>query len=178
MMYKQILRVQKQTTNIGVLLELGRTPLSLWATKYAIKNWEHIHLGHGNEILIKGYDDFDISWGTRIRATLELNGLQNFFDSESNSNYPFIYLKVFKKTYDDFHQTSFDSIKRNESKLRTYSLFKTEIGLERYLLETKNVIERVATTKFRLSNHKLTIEVGRHDGTPRETILSILPPGD
>ena len=168
MMCKQMLGVQKQTTNIGVLLELGRTPLSLWATKYAIKNWERIHLGQDNEILINGYNESDMSWGTRIRATLELNDMLNFFDSESNSNYPFVYLKVFKKIYDDFHQTSFDGIKRDESKLRTYSLFKTEIGLERYLLETKNVIERVATTKFRLSNHKLMIEVGRHDDTPRE----------
>ena len=50
----------------------------------------------------------------------------------------------------------------------TYSLFKTEIGLEKYLVETKNVADRVATTKFRLSNHKLMIEVGRHEDTPRE----------
>ena len=168
MMCKQILGVQKQTTNIGVLLELGRTPLSLSAIKFAIKNWERIHLEQGNELLVNGYNDSDISWGTRIRTTLELNGMLNFFNSESSSDYPFIYMKVFQKIYDDFHQTSFDTIKKDESKLRTYSLFKTEIGLERYLVETKNVTDRVATTKFRLSNHKLMIEVGRHDDTPRE----------
>ena len=162
-MCKQILGVQKQTTNIGVLLELGRTPLSLSAIKFAIKNWERIRLEQGNKLLVNGYNDSDISWGTSIRTTLELNGMLSFFNSESSSDYPFIYMKVFQTIYDDFHQTSFDSIKRDESKLRTYSLFKTEIGLERYLLETKNVIERVATTKLRLSNHKLMIEVGRHD---------------
>ena len=42
MMCKQILGVQKQTTNIGVLLELGRIPLNFFATKFAIKNWERI----------------------------------------------------------------------------------------------------------------------------------------
>ena len=39
---KQILGVQKQTTNIGVLLELGRIPLQNFATKASIKNWERI----------------------------------------------------------------------------------------------------------------------------------------
>ena len=36
-MCKQILGVQKQTTNIGVLLELGRTPLSICAAKFSVK---------------------------------------------------------------------------------------------------------------------------------------------
>ncbi len=39
---KQILGVQKQTTNIGVLLELGRIPLQHFAIKTAIKIWERI----------------------------------------------------------------------------------------------------------------------------------------
>ena len=42
---KQILGVQKQTTNIGVLLELGRVPLQNFAIKAAIKNWERIKTG-------------------------------------------------------------------------------------------------------------------------------------
>ena len=39
---KQILGVQNQTTNIGVLLELGRTPLYISCIKLAVKNWERI----------------------------------------------------------------------------------------------------------------------------------------
>ena len=35
-MCKQILGVQKQTTNCGVLLEIGRIPLHIWAAKFAI----------------------------------------------------------------------------------------------------------------------------------------------
>ena len=37
MMCKQLLGVQRQTTNIGVLLELGRIPLNVFASKFAIK---------------------------------------------------------------------------------------------------------------------------------------------
>ena len=33
---------------------------------------------------------------------------------------------------------------------------------------TKNIPDRILITKFRLSNHRLMIEVGRHNNTPRE----------
>ena len=40
---KYILGVQKQTTNVGVLLEIGIFPMQNLAIKAAIKNWERIH---------------------------------------------------------------------------------------------------------------------------------------
>ena len=39
---KQLLGVQRQTTNTGVLLELGLVPLNLHAKKNALKNWNRI----------------------------------------------------------------------------------------------------------------------------------------
>ena len=39
---KQLLGVQKQTTNIGVLLELRQIPLNLFAKKNTTKNWVRI----------------------------------------------------------------------------------------------------------------------------------------
>ena len=48
MICKQLLGVQKQTTNWWVLLERGRIPLCTFATKFAIKNWERIRLGESN----------------------------------------------------------------------------------------------------------------------------------
>ena len=43
--HQTILGVQKQTTNIRVLLELGRIPLQIYSGKVGIKNWERIKLG-------------------------------------------------------------------------------------------------------------------------------------
>ena len=54
---KQLLCVQKATTNIGVLLELGRLPLSLYAIKLAIKNWERIRKNIANSLLIESYKE-------------------------------------------------------------------------------------------------------------------------
>ena len=53
-------------------------------------------------------------------------------------------------------------------RLRTYAIFKTIPGFEKYLDELKCVKERTALTKLRLSNHKLMIEKGRHSGINRE----------
>ena len=56
-------------------------------------------------------------------------------------------------------------------KLRTYALFKKEKGFEPYLTEIKNTSVRKLVTKFRLSNHRLMIEVGRHQGLSIEDRL-------
>ena len=63
---------------------------------------------------------------------------------------------------DIFHQTSFEEINSENSKLRTYAKLKTEIGREQYLDSIKNIKDRTALTKIRLSNHELMIEKGRH----------------
>ena len=67
---KQILGVQKQTTNIGVLLELGRIPLQNFARKAAIKNWERIKSGKINDILKNSHTNAELDnlpWITHIK---------------------------------------------------------------------------------------------------------------
>ena len=167
-MCKQILGVQTQTTNIGVLLELGRIPLSVSAVKFAVKNWERIRLGNGNEILTDAYKDGELSWDLCIKSLLECNGMLNFYQDASGCPYPFVHKKMFERLKDNFHQEAFEKIRSDSSKLRTYALFKNEVGFEQYLTDMKNVQERILVTKFRLSNHRLMIEVGRHDDTAKE----------
>ena len=55
---KQLLGVQKQTTNIGVLLELGQIPLSIYAKKMAIKNWVRIsNRSYCNDLTVMSYEN-------------------------------------------------------------------------------------------------------------------------
>ena len=170
MMCKQLLGVQKQTTNIGVLLELGRIPLCVYASKNAIKNWERIRIGNGNEILLDCYKDGELSWNSGIKSILESNGMMNFYLSSCVKEYPFVYKKVFERLSDHFHNIAFEEIKLDTSKLRTYAKVKTEIGIEKYLIQIKNTDVRSKVTKLRLSNHRLAIETGRHTNpkTPKE----------
>ena len=74
--------------------------------------------------------------------------------------------KVFTRQVDIFYQTSLGNIAIPSSKLRTYSLVKNHLGTEEYLTCVKNTKHRVELSKFRLSNHELMIEVGRHKKNP------------
>ena len=73
---------------------------------------------------------------------------------------------VFKRSTDIFYQNSFAEISDVSSKLRTYSIFKSEARREPYLSKVTNIVDRIAFSKFRLSNHKLMIEKGRHEELP------------
>ena len=170
MICKQILGVQKQTTNIGVLLELGRVPLHLFALKAAVKNWErirqsintHLHLSYRNAI------NDNLIWISNIKKHLETNGMLCFYENLYENKPPFIHKKLFQRLSDNFHQEAFFSINTINSKLRTYGILKNKIGIEKYLIQIRNSEVRRNLSKFRLSNHNLNIEKGRYNGTPKE----------
>ena len=164
---KDLLGVQKQTTNIGVLLELGRTPLTTQATKNALKNWGRITNNvKCSQLVISSYENAvtnNLTWPKRIESTLSQIGmLDKFLNKDSRT-----YIHAFQRISDIFHQDSLSEIKKETSKLRTYSIIKTQIGYENYLNQIQNIQERVAFTKFRLSNHRLMIEIGRHQHIER-----------
>ncbi len=177
--YRQLLGVQKQTSEVGVLLELGTVPLSLYATKLAVKNWERIRKGRGNSILVGVFGGTDCSWGGRVGDVLKTYDMSAFYENEDPDKvHPFIYKKLFKKMSDYFNSESLRTIKEESSKLRTYSLFKTGVGLEPYLLDIKSFDMRSKVTKFRLSNHRLRIETGRRDKLPKWERFCPFCPGE
>ena len=159
---KELLGVQKQTTNIGVLLELGQIPLGLEATKNAIKNWVRIsNYKKCNNLVANSYKNSateNLSWPNRIKDTLSQIGMLDKFLNKDEKTH----ISSFQRLSDIFHQNTLHDIKKESSKLRTYSLLKTEIGYENYLSQIQNIQHRTIFTKLRLSNHCLQIETGRH----------------
>ena len=170
MIYKQILGVQKQTTNVSVLLELGKVPLHLFAIRATVKNWERIRKCT-NPLLCSSYKmamEHNLVWISNVKSYLEKNGMLCFYEKLYENKPPFIHKKLFQVLTDSFHQEAFTNIGEASSKLRTYGMIKYHIGLENYLIQIKNTEVRRAVTKFRLSNHNLNIEKGRHKGVPKE----------
>ena len=161
---KHLLGVQKQTTNIGVLLELGQIPLRLHAKTNAIKNWERISTNKtSNSTLTKSYIyslTHNLAWPMAIKTSLSEIGMMNLF--LNNRQQQNIHRKFLQRICDIFHQNALAEIREGTSKLRTYSLLKTSIGLESYLHTLRNTHDRIQLTKIRLSNHPLMIEKGRH----------------
>ena len=54
--FKQILGVHKQTTNLVVLLELGRTNIHIECVKFSIKNWERIRKKNAYSVLTASFN--------------------------------------------------------------------------------------------------------------------------
>ena len=158
---RQLLGVQKYTTNNGVLLELGRTPLMLEARKLSVKNWERIKNGDGNHFVTNSYQNASckkLDWSATICNLLAINGMQyRITDNTSTISYALL-----GKMRDIYHQEAFAQISDPKAKLRTYALIKDNTGRESYLNQIRNTKHRQMLTKFRLSNHKLMVEKGRH----------------
>ena len=116
-----------------------------------------------DELVIKSYTFAlikNLKWPYQVEITLSQIGMMDSIITKENNSH----IKVFQRLYDIFHQKAFDEISRDSSKLRTYSLVKRKIGLEGYLSSNTNINtqNRIALTKFRLSNHDLMIEKGKH----------------
>ena len=140
--------------------------------KLAIKNWERIRKNKANCLLVESYNestDEKLSWILGIKQTLEKNGMASFFINKYDDKPNFINKRLFQTLCDQFHQNAFETIRNEGSKLRTYAIFKTAEGLEKYLVDIKNTKLRCALTKLRLSNHNLLIETGRHKKGKMET---------
>ena len=159
---KQLLGVQTQTSNLGVLLETGRVPLLTYAIKNSIKNWFRIDiLSECNTLTKLSFQNIvnnDFVWYRNIKKILNSIGLGNILIGDTVNPE----VEVYKRLVDIFHQNAFGEISAESSKLRTYSLLKKKAGEEPYLKAVRNTNDRISMTKFRLSNHKLMIEKGRH----------------
>ena len=104
--------------------------------------------------------ELELEWSERIKLYLDNIGLGTILAGNKKDPEKLAY----KRNTDIFYQKAFANISNAESKLRTYGIIKCEIGEEPYLRYVKNIKDRISMTKFRLSNHKLMIEKGRHRG--------------
>ena len=174
---KQLLGVKKQTHTDGVLQELGMIPITFYAKKMAIKNWERIHLENANTLLIASHKyamKENLPWETSIRSLFSANGMLDLFlakvDKTEDSSRKSAANAMLKRLVDQFHQTSLEAIKTSR-KLKTLSLLKEEPGKETYLTDITNPRHRRAMTKLRLASHSLEIERGRYSQVAPEERL-------
>ena len=125
---KDILGVQRQTTNVGVMLELGEIPITIYAKKNCLKNYSRIiDLKQANSILIAAVNTTAVinsSWVKANKDILDRIGI-------GASIQVAIYKKSFERLKDIFHQDTFADLKREDCKLRTFGKIKPNIGIEK-----------------------------------------------
>ena len=110
----------------------------------------------------------DLLWTMNIKNILDTNGMSSFYINNHDDKPFFVQKRLFLRLCDQFHQNVLSEINNKKSKLRTYALLKQEPGFESYLHDTTNPKIRKTYSKFRLSNHNLNIEKGRHIKTEDE----------
>ena len=173
MFCKQLLGVRRQTSNDAVLQELGLLPISIHATKIAMRNWERIHKEKANMLLIVShFNAFEenLPWSANVRDIFSQNGLLEDFlrrvegleedDEDSLANI------LLERMVDQYNQTSFGKI-NSSNKLKVFSQLKTEPGRETYLSKVIISKHRRAMSKLRLGAHSLEIERGRYEEADR-----------
>ena len=103
---KELLGVQRQTTNAGVLLELGQTPLSITGIKNAIKSWNRIRNDEKCNKLVKSSNKNSIienlTWQNQIKTTLTINRMLDHFLNNDKRTHTF----AFQRLCDIFHQNT------------------------------------------------------------------------
>lgn len=134
-----------------------------------MKNWARItNANQCNDLVLKSFKNAvtqNLSWPKCIEQRISQIGLRHLFLKKDKNTHT----KVFEREKEIFHQEALFEILNKNKKLRTYSSLKLSIGSEEYLSTVRDTKERIALTKFRLSNHDLMIEKGRHRKMNRNT---------
>lgn len=174
---KSILGVNKKSSNVAVRGELGRFPTIIFILKMVIKNWIRIVNYDNNSLLFDTYlcnlqllYDKKKCWLSHIYHLInDKLGMQQMWVNQGHNK------NMLNKCIKNM-ETIFEFQWKNElnrkcgknrtggNKLRTYNLFKTDFAYEKYLDMQPNFHMRQKITKFRISSHKLEIEVGRYSG--------------
>ena len=105
------------------------------------------------------------NWATQIKLILQHHGFDYVWREQAETTIPFQLIR--QRILDTYKQTWYSEI-NNSSRLQSYSIFKHDFELERYLDLDIDKKYKLALTRFRTSSHKLMIEIGRYDNTPRE----------
>ena len=106
---KELSGVATQTTNSGVLLELGQMSISLLGKKQAFKNWSRISNENKCNNLVKiSYNvSSNLTWQRQIKNTLSSIGmLDKFLNNKDNLTHAAAY----KRMCDIFHQITLHDI--------------------------------------------------------------------
>ena len=116
------------------------------------------------------HEDKKNSWISTIQ--LILKHLDIPFSSVYNKNFHHRVKSKLVSMYNlQFNKTLSDCREHEVGKLRTYALFKTNLCYEPYFDIIRNVDIRKCFTGFRVSSHRLQIELGRYKKVPKEKRL-------
>lgn len=112
------------------------------------------------------------NWASRVKSMLYAYGFGYAWISQDVGNDQ-LFLSLFFQRLKDVSYQTWATFISDSPKLQFYSHFKTLLDPERYLTVINNTSHRNEFLRFRISCHKLSIEVGRYRGVVRQDRLCV-----
>ena len=170
---KTNLGLKRNCPTLAVLGELGEVPVTIYMLATMVKFWHRIATLNDNSLVHLAYNEVRMlpedknDWLNSVKFILKLIDMEDIYINANQISSNVLYKKTLKKLNEIFNsqwckkvnQSSTNS--KNNSKLRTYNLFKKELRAETYL-NLPQFKFRKLIAKFRCSDHQLRIETGRH----------------
>ena len=174
---KSILHVNKSTPSCMVLGDLGRKRIEHMIDTRLLNYWFRVVCSDTTKLSsifyklqyslsVRGV--YQTQWIKAIKAKLLKYNLYEFWDRQYVfcSNDVNHFKKVAKSKIDEYYKNDWLKCMNESSKCYLYKGYKSELALEKYLINLPDEL-RICMSKFRMCNHKLPIELGRHNNIER-----------
>ena len=166
---KYLLGVNKRSTNIAALSELGRLPLCISHIVAMFSYWLRLENVHANSLLHHAFKESTSlstnginSWFSTIDYLKNKIGLNfNTYKNMKPTKFKSELKKRLRQIFFSYWHTLRDKLKE-AGKLSTYFDIKDNFHMEKYL-HIKKFQYRQAFCKLRISAHNLRIETGRYE---------------
>ena len=175
---KTVLKLNKSTPSCMVLGELGRFKLQYNVDIRMLTYWYKTVCGISTKLAhifytllfkMSNHGIYCSQWILRIKNILQKYDLYNFWQEQNNLSITEInHFKIIcKQKIACYYKNEWKECLENSSKCYLYRGFKTELKMEEYLYKLPDDL-RICLSKYRMCNHKLPIEVGRHNNIDRK----------
>ena len=176
---RRVLGVKKSTNLTALYGEIGRVPFNVYRKIIMVKYWIKVRGQSDLSLLKRIYlilqADTDanshyngMNWAYQIKNILQQHGLEYIWNQQHIIEIPFEFIK--QRILDMYNQKWYSDI-NNSSRLQSYSIFKHNFTLEKYLKISMENKYKYALSRFRASSHDLLIETGRYENIPRDQRL-------
>ena len=161
------MNIQRKTPTNACRAELGRYPLIINIKKRSLKFWIHLKLSPQDTLQFEALETQELNPLKSPLSQLVMRLTNQPIAPSQTSTAPQSKIRVnqivqqTKKAYLEH----WNNQTKTQNKLNCYRALNRNYELAKYLYTVKNVKQRQILTKYRISDHSLAIEKGRHKKT-------------
>ena len=164
---RSILNIQRKTPTNACRAELGRYPLIINIKKTTLTFWLHLKLSPQDTLSFQALQTQELNPQKSPFCQLVLRLTDQITPSTvqpqtSTAFQPLIRVNQIIKLTKDAYLEHWTNQTKTQNKLNHYLALNHEYKLAEYLFTVRDTKQRQILTKYRLSDHSLAIEKGRH----------------